>query len=144
MIISEQHNSEIFGLHKTKIIKRVEALTHRPLHAVAQNCKQQQQIVATIIRYVDHVLSVQTVFKRMQILRAAPLAPGLGFWLAKQQRRWRRQELAPEAARLLRLAGVSLGSSSLEQWRQQAHTAAAYLLGSTLGDVSSSLALHPL
>lgn len=71
----------------------------------------------------------------MQALETAPLTPGLGFWLARQQQRWRKMELDPESAKLLRLAGVSLGTTSLDMWRQQAHEAAAYLLGSRLGQV---------
>ncbi len=72
------------------------------------------------------------VAARRAALVAADLAsePGLRFWLARQRRRWRRQELPAELELLLQLAGVQLDCYSPAAWQTTAHAAAGLLQGS--------------
>ncbi|PSC73903.1 helicase domain isoform C [Micractinium conductrix] len=80
---------------------------------------------------------------RRAALAAADLRaePGLRFWLERQRRRWRKQELPSELALMLQLSGVQLDSYSAVEWRAVAHTAAALLQGSEISwDPSSQAA----
>ena len=74
---------------------------------------------------------------RRAALAAADLRSeaGLRFWLERQRRRWRRQELPSEQRAMLQLAGVQLDGYTPVEWQAIAHTAAALLQGSqiTLG-----------
>ncbi len=69
---------------------------------------------------------------RRAALAAADLRsePGLWFWLERQRRRWRRQDLPAELGLMLQLAGVQLDCYSPVEWQAVAHTAAAVLQGS--------------
>ncbi|EFN56500.1 hypothetical protein CHLNCDRAFT_144099, partial [Chlorella variabilis] len=71
---------------------------------------------------------------RRAALAAADLhaEPGLRFWLARQRRRWRVQELLAELALMLQLAGVQLDPYSPVEWQAAAHAAAAALQGSRI------------
>jgi len=84
----------------------------------------------------------QEVYRRRVALTDARLSPGLTFWLARQRRRWRLARLSPEQTKLLRLAGVEMDAYDVDQWREEAHRAACYLLGSRIlldgGAASSS------
>ena len=72
------------------------------------------------------------VAARRAALVAADLRsePGLRFWLARQRRRWRRQELPAELELMLQLAGVQLDTYSPAEWQATAHAAADLLQGS--------------
>ncbi|BDA51016.1 hypothetical protein COCOBI_17-2350 [Coccomyxa sp. Obi] len=71
--------------------------------------------------------------KEVELRRAAfaivKPEPGLRWWLARQQRDWRRGRLTHEQTLLLTLAGADLDLYSPAQWRAAAHEAAAYLTG---------------
>ena len=74
------------------------------------------------------------VAARRAALAAADLRsePGLSFWLARQQRRRRRQELPSELELMLQLAGVQLDPYGPGEWQVAAHSAAALLQGSAV------------
>jgi hypothetical protein len=71
---------------------------------------------------------------RRSALAAADLRsePGLRFWIARQLRRWRAQQLPGELALMLQLAGVQLDPYTPVQWQALAHSAAALLQGSQI------------
>ena len=58
--------------------------------------------------------------------------PGLGYWVARQQWRWRRGELPIEQARMLHLAGVDMDTYAPNEWQNMAHSAAETLQGSVI------------
>lgn len=74
----------------------------------------------------------EEVAARRAALAAANLRsePGLCFWLERQRRRWRRQDLPAELGLMLQLAGVQLDCYSPVEWQAAAHTAAGVLQGS--------------
>ena len=88
------------------------------------------------------LLPFQEVISRQTALSKAQLDPGLSFWLAKQQWRWRRGRLAAEQVLLLRLLGIEFDAYNLEAWRDAAHCTAAFLLGSNLRMVRFRFVRH--
>ncbi|KAL4447914.1 hypothetical protein ABPG75_005133 [Micractinium tetrahymenae] len=74
----------------------------------------------------------EEVAARRAALAAADLRsePGLRFWLERQRRRWRRQELPAEQGLMLQLAGVQLDCYSPFEWQAVAHLTAGVLQGS--------------
>jgi hypothetical protein len=76
-------------------------------------------------------LQADMAARRAALASADPRAePGLRFWLARQQRRWRQQVLPAELGLMLQLAGVQLDPYSPLEWQALAHAAAALLQGS--------------